>query len=57
METYYTTNTIGNRFLIAKGYKTFQVKQGVSRVELVNEMGKCRTTNMTSRNYSKEMCT
>jgi hypothetical protein len=34
MEIYYTTNTIGNRFLIAKGYKTFQVKQGVSRVEL-----------------------
>ena len=34
MEINYTTNTIGNRFLIAKGYKTFQVKQGVSRVEL-----------------------
>jgi hypothetical protein len=30
----YTTNAIGNRFLIAKGYKSFHVKQGVSRVEL-----------------------
>ena len=57
MTTYYTTNTIGNRFLIAKGYKTFQVKQGVSRIELAKEMGKCRTTNMTSRSYSKEMYT
>ena len=33
MQTYYTTNTIGNHFLIAKEYKTFQEKQGVSRVD------------------------
>ena len=57
MEINYATNAIGNRFSIAKGYKTFHVKQGVSRVELAKEMGKCRMINMTSRNYSKEMYT
>ena len=36
----YTTNAIGFRFLIAKEYKTFQVKQGVSRNKLAKEMGK-----------------
>jgi hypothetical protein len=36
----YTTNAIGFSFFIAKEYKTFQVKQGVSRNKLAKEMGK-----------------
>jgi|TARA_B100001142_G_scaffold325777_1_gene379990 hypothetical protein len=36
----YTTNAIGIHISNAKEYKTFQVKQGVSRIELAKEMGK-----------------
>ena len=36
----YTTNAIGFYIYLAKEYKTFHVKQGVSRNKLVKEMGK-----------------
>jgi len=36
----YTTKAIGFNISNAKEYKTFQVKQGVSRNKLAKEMGK-----------------
>ena len=53
----YTTNAIGFHFEIGKEYIALQGNEGISRVDPdTRRWEKCRTTNMTSRSYSKGGC-
>ena len=54
----YTTNAIGFHFEIGKEYIALQGNEGISRADPdTRRWEKCRTTNMTSRSYSKGMFT
>ena len=56
--TNYTTNAIGFHFEFGKEYIALQGNEGISRVDPdTRRWEKCRTTNMTSRSYSKGMFT